>query len=212
VKPVVVKLGGSTASAGEMGLWADALAGAALPLAVVPGGGPFADQVRLAQPRMGFSDRAAHAMAILAMEQFAHVILDGRPRLAAARTLDEMRQALAGGRIPVWLPSSLALAAADIRQSWDITSDSLAAWLAGRLDASALVLIKQSSDFSESDTVETLSLRGIVDAAFATMLPPTIELRLAGPGDAAGAAAALAAGSLVGVPIGLAATAVRRAG
>jgi dihydroneopterin aldolase len=212
VKPVVVKLGGSTAGAAAASLWADALSKAALPLVIVPGGGPFADQVRLAQPQLGFSDAAAHAMAILAMEQFAHVVLDGRPRLVAARTLDEMRQAHAAGRIPVWMPSTLALAATDIRPSWDITSDSLAAWLAGQLDASALVLVKQSGDFSEQDTVESLSRRGIVDAALPAMLPQGVALWLAGPAEIANAAAALAAGSLVGVPIGPAATAVRRAG
>jgi len=212
LKPVVVKLGGSTAGAAATGIWADALSKATLPLVIVPGGGPFADQVRLAQPQMGFSDVAAHAMAILAMEQFAQIILDGRPRLAAACTVEQMQQAHDAGRIPVWMPTTLALAAADIRPSWDITSDSLAAWLAGRLDASALVLVKQSGDFSEQDTVESLSRRGIVDAALADMLPQGVALRLAGPSAMANAAAALAAGSPVGVPIRPAATAVRRGG
>ncbi|MGB3646627.1 MAG: dihydroneopterin aldolase [Mesorhizobium sp.] len=211
MKPVVVKLGGSTAGAAATGMWADALSKATLPLVIVPGGGPFADQVRLAQPQMGFSDVAAHAMAILAMEQFAQIILDGRPRLAAACTVEQMQQAHDAGRIPVWMPTTLALAA-DIRPSWDITSDSLAAWLAGRLDASALVLVKQSGDFSEQDTVESLSRRGIVDAALADMLPQGVALRLAGPSAMANAAAALAAGSPVGVPIRPAATAVRRGG
>ncbi len=211
MKPVVVKLGGSTAQAAGPGAWADALAAAALPLVVVPGGGPFADQVRLTQQSMGFSDSAAHAMAILAMEQFAHVVLDGRPRLAGARTADEMMQALAAGHIPVWLPSALALADSSIPPSWEVTSDSLAAWLAGRLRARALVLIKQSSDFSGRDTVESLMQRGIVDAAFAGMLPQAVELRLAGPTDAAGASALLASGKLVGVPIRTAASPARRA-
>lgn len=210
--PVVVKLGGSTADAAEMVRWVDALSQATLPLVVVPGGGPFADQVRVAQQRMGFSDAAAHAMAILAMEQFAHVILDGRPRLIAARTAGEIGQALADNRVPVWLPSRMALAADDIRQSWDVTSDSLSAWLAGRLGASALVLIKQSMDFSGGDTPESLSRRGVVDVAFAGMLPQGVALRLAGPADLAGAAAALAAGTLFGVPVPSPAARARRAG
>jgi dihydroneopterin aldolase len=151
-------------------------------------------------------------MAILAMEQFGHVIADGRPRIVAARTLEQIRQARANRRIPVWMPSTLALAAADIRQSWDITSDSLAAWLAGRLGASELVLIKQSGDFSEQDTVESLSGRGIVDVALAGMLPAGVALRLAGPAEVAGAAAALASGTLIGVTIPPSAPPVRRAG
>ena len=83
MRPAVVKLGGSTASAAGMDAWIAALAGSGLPLVIVPGGGPFADQVRQAQKRLGFSDGAAHAMAILAMDQFGHVILDRDERLIA---------------------------------------------------------------------------------------------------------------------------------
>ena len=201
MKPVVVKLGGSLAKAAELDMWAAALAAAQLPLVVVPGGGPFADQVRIAQAQIGFSDRAAHAMAIHAMEQFAHVILDGRPRLVAARTVEDMRAALAMDKIPVWLPSVLALADPAIPQSWDITSDSLAAWLAGRLEAPALLLVKQSRDFSGADTLDGLMRKGVVDAGFAAMLPRSTQLRLAGPADAPTAAARLASGQLVGIRI-----------
>lgn len=208
MKAVVVKLGGSTSREAQGPIWIAALAKAALPLVIVPGGGPFADAVRAAQADMGFSDRAAHAMAILAMEQIAHLVLDqqpvvdGRsPRLVGARSLPEMGAALTAGRIPVWLPSCMALAADDIRESWDITSDSLAAWLAGKLDAKTLLLIKQSSDFSDRDTVDRLMQRGILDAGFAEILPEGVELRLAGPNDAPAAASTLASGRLPGVAI-----------
>jgi aspartokinase-like uncharacterized kinase len=201
VRLAVVKLGGSTADQPMLRVWIDALAAASLPLVIVPGGGAFADQVREAQKRMGFSDEAAHAMAVLAMEQFGHVILDGQQGLVAAKSLEDMRQALAERKIPVWLPSSMALAAPDVPASWDITSDSLAAWLAGRLEAEALLLIKQSSAFSESDDVDSLMAKGIVDNGFATMLPEGIDLLVAGPGDAVVAGAALAAGRLPGVQI-----------
>jgi dihydroneopterin aldolase len=207
LKAVVVKLGGSTSRETEMRIWIAALETAKLPLVLVPGGGPFADKVREAQAKMGFSDRAAHAMAILAMEQFAHLILDeqanfdGPPRLMAARSPIEMEAALAAGKIPVWLPSSMTLAAEGIRESWDTTSDSLAAWLAGEVGAQTLLLIKQSRDFSDTDTVGTLMRRGILDTGFAEMLPQHAELWLAGPEDAPAAAHAFAAGRLVGTPI-----------
>jgi dihydroneopterin aldolase len=201
VRRAVVKLGGSTAHQGEMDLWIAALAGSSLPLVIVPGGGLFADGVREAQTRMGFSDRAAHAMAILAMDQFGHVILDRDERLAAARLLDEMEQLLAWGKIPVWLPSALAIPAPDIPASWDITSDSLAAWLAGKLDAEMLLLIKQTSAFSSGDDIDTLMAKGIVDAGFASMLPTGVDFRVAGPQDVAAAGAMLATGRLPGVRI-----------
>jgi dihydroneopterin aldolase len=208
----VVKLGGSTSREAEMRVWIAALAAAKLPLIIVPGGGPFADAVREAQRKTGFSDRAAHAMAILAMEQFAHIVLDGQPRLTAARSLLEMEHALATDHIPVWLPADMTRAAADIRESWDITSDSLAAWLAGKLGARALLLIKQSSDFSRDDTTESLMRRGILDAGFSEVLPAGVELRLAGPADAPAAFRAFAAGELVGLTIRSAIAPMERAG
>lgn len=201
MRVTVVKLGGSTADHKEMNVWTAALAAASVPLVIVPGGGAFADQVRDEQRRLGFSDAAAHAMAILAMDQFGHVILDRHERLSAARSPEEIEQVLADGRIPVWLPSSMAIPASDIPISWDVTSDSLAAWLAGKLDAEALLLIKQSRAFAKDDGVADLRARGIVDACFASMLPAAIDLFVASPADAATAGATLAAGRLPGVPI-----------
>jgi dihydroneopterin aldolase len=161
---------------------------------------------------MGFSDDAAHAMAILAMDAFGRVILDGGARLAPARSLDEVVRVLDEGKIPVWLPSSMTIGSTDIPASWDITSDSLAAWLAGRIGAETLLLVKQTQAFSSEDSVADLMARGIVDPAFAEILPDGIGLYLAGPADAAGAGRALAAGTLPGTRIRSAVGPLRRAG
>jgi dihydroneopterin aldolase len=201
VKGVVVKLGGSTADHKEMDVWAAALAGSSAPLVIVPGGGTFADQVRDEQSRLGFSDAAAHAMAILAMDQFGHVILDRHERFSAARSPEEIERALAEGKIPIWLPSAMAIPAADIPVSWDMTSDSIAAWLAGKLGAEAILLIKQSRAFTRNDSVADLMARGIVDTYFSAMLPAGASLHVAGPHDATTAAATLSSGRLPGVRI-----------
>jgi len=195
-----------------MGEWIAALAQSSLPLVVVPGGGPFADQVRDAQKRMHFSDGAAHAMAILAMDQFGYVILDRHERLVPARSLEEIEQAVDAGKIPVWLPSELAIFVPDIQASWDITSDSLAAWLAGKLAADALLLIKQTGAFAGHDGIDSLTAKGIVDAGFAGMLPAGIDLHLAGPEDAATAGAMLSSGRLPGTRIAHSVTSARKAG
>ncbi|RUU38052.1 hypothetical protein EOC93_23655 [Mesorhizobium sp. M6A.T.Ce.TU.002.03.1.1] len=212
IRPTIVKLGGSTARAAEMENWIAALAGSRLPIVIVPGGGQFADQVRESQIYMDFSDTAAHAMAILAMEQFGQVILDRHERLVPARSLDEMVRALDEGKVPVWLPSSLALPAPDIPASWDMTSDSLAAWLAGKLGAKALLLIKQTGAFFGSDTIDGLTARGIVDAGFAAMLPDGVDFHLAAPKDAAEAGALLASGNLPGIAIAAPIRPARKAG
>lgn len=197
----VVKLGGSTAGRTEMRDWIDALQQVAGAVALVPGGGPFAKLVREQERPLALSAEAAHAMAILAMEQFGHVILDAGGRLAPARSLADFETAFAAGDIPVWLPSTLALAAAEVPASWSVTSDLLAAWLAGRLGASRLLLVKQTSAFSAEDDVDMLSARGVVDGSLPAMLHERTTLYLAHPGDLDGAVGRLEEGLVPGTAI-----------
>lgn len=197
----VVKLGGSSAASADLPIWLAALQKANPPLVLVPGGGPFADQVRDSQRVLGYSDEAAHAMALLAMEQFGHVLIDQALRLRPARSIEEMHALLDGGHLPVWFPTTMVLAAPAIPASWDITSDSLAAWLAGQLDASALLLIKQTDKFSERDDVASLAARGIVDAALTGFFPNAIEFNLAGPRHLDSAADRFKHGQLPGLRI-----------
>lgn len=177
---LVVKLGGSTAGRIEMEQWIAVLASATLPLVIVPGGGPFADQVRVLQKEMHFSDAAAHEMAILAMEQFAIVIAERHPRLQPARSLDDLEAILAGGGVPVWLPSQMTRNA-DIAQSWDITSDSLAAWLCRQIGSRHLLLCKQVDPESLPEGLQALVDNGVVDAMLPVLLGEETVLYIAGP-------------------------------
>jgi 5-(aminomethyl)-3-furanmethanol phosphate kinase len=53
-----------------------------------------------------------------------------------------------------------------ISESWDVTSDSLAAWLAWRIGATHLVLVKSAPAPDPSLSPERLAALGLVDAAF----------------------------------------------
>lgn len=169
---LVVKIGGSLTRGAPPRLLLERLSGRK-GLVLVPGGGALADQVRVMQPQMGLSDGAAHRMAILAMEQMAYAFLDMAPRLRPARTPVELMSAAADGTA-LWLPSTLTLDAPDIPQSWDVTSDSLAVWLAARLAADRLVLIKAPGvqvprHGDRAADLAAWTATGLVDAAFATM-------------------------------------------
>jgi 5-(aminomethyl)-3-furanmethanol phosphate kinase len=108
------------------------------PLLVVPGGAGFADAVREADRRFGLRDGTAHRMAILGMEQFGWLLSDLIP--GAVRTT-ELRAV--PGRAAVLLPAALPLDG--LPESWAVTSDSIAAWVAGRMGAERLVLVKHPS-------------------------------------------------------------------
>ncbi|MBS7537271.1 aspartate kinase [Ancylobacter sonchi] len=138
---VIVKLGGSLAAAPRLAELLSGLATAGSPLVVVPGGGPLADAVRALQPRLSLSEDACHHMAILAMESLALALADIEPRLAPSADAPAMARAHAAGRAALWLPAAMARAA-DLPASWEVTSDSLALWLALRLEARRLVLVK----------------------------------------------------------------------
>lgn len=143
-------------------------------LVVVPGGGMLADTIRAVQPQWGLSDGAAHRMALLAMEQMAHAMSDIAPALRPARSPAELEHAAATGAA-LWLPTAMTLHRADIAESWDVTSDSLALWLAAELGAARLVLVKApgirlpSPTETRSGDLAAWSRAGLVDAAFATM-------------------------------------------
>ena len=151
----VVKLGGSFAFSEALPAWLAAVAAGAGNTVLVVGGGPFADAIRSAQPRMGFDDVAADAMALLAMEQYAVAVASLGQNLTIAASYPRIRRAVEGGKIPVWAPSRMVRKArrragssssrerVDIRPSWELTSDSLAVWLAHKVRARRLFLIKQ---------------------------------------------------------------------
>jgi probable H4MPT-linked C1 transfer pathway protein len=142
----VVKIGGGLArEAGDGALRtlcrAIGDAGARHPLLVVPGGAEFADAVREHDGRFALRSATAHRMAILAMEQFGSLLSDLIPGAVPCPDLPAAHAAAARGRTPILLPAAL-LAADPLPASWEVTSDSIAAWVAGAVYAARLVLIK----------------------------------------------------------------------
>jgi aspartokinase-like uncharacterized kinase len=111
-------------------------------LLVVPGGGPFADQVRSASRIHHLGETAAHRMALLAMDQYGLLLADLLPGAAATADILSARQAAAQGRVAVLLPAALVTQADPLPHSWQVTSDSIAAWIAGLVKTGLLVLIK----------------------------------------------------------------------
>ena len=119
----VVKVGGGIGDDALPGLCA-ALGelGRRHALLVVPGGAHFADAVRDADRRFGLSAEASHRMAILGMEQYGWLL---------SELIPETR---------VLLPAGLPLD--ELPASWQVTSDSIAAWVADRVGAERLVLLE----------------------------------------------------------------------
>lgn len=162
----IVKLGGSLAHDPRLARWLALLAelGGGR-VTVVPGGGVFADAVRTSQQHWQFADLAAHNMAVLAMAQTAHLFHALEPRLTLAADEAGIRRALHAGQPALWLPFMLLRDAPDVLTSWDVTSDSLALWLARLLNAERLVVVKACKVRSGS-TLAELGADGVLDTRF----------------------------------------------
>ncbi|HSB54104.1 MAG TPA: hypothetical protein VLD58_07095 [Gemmatimonadales bacterium] len=173
--PALVKIGGGIAAMpGVLERVAAAVAQAARqrPLVVIPGGGPFADQVRAFDREHRISADAAHWMAILAMDQYGFALADLIPSGRVVDDWNGIQTALAAGEIPVLAPSRWLRAADELPHSWDVTSDALSAYLATLLGVEQLVLIKPVAGGVE-----------LLDPWFARTVPAGLDWLVLGAGE-----------------------------
>lgn len=156
----------------------DAAAGA---LVVVPGGGPFADAVREVDGRVGLTDTAAHWMAVRGMDQYAELLASRMRRGVLVTDLDGIHESIRNGGVPVLAPHDWLRRDDPIPHSWEVTSDSIAAWVAGIIGARQLVLVKPGA----------ARRSGLTDPYFETALPGHVRATFAFLDEPDGVLAAL---------------------
>ena len=162
----VVKLGGSLLRTGHLRCWLDLLvAHGAGRVVIVPGGGPFADLGRTLQAQWALDDVHAHNLAVLGMAQTAQLMHGLHPTLQLASAPTAMRDILRRAGIVLWQPLDLLRDRPDAFTNWDVTSDSLALWLARTLDAAHVVVVKSCAIPDHGDP-RALAAAGIVDRRF----------------------------------------------
>lgn len=136
---------------------------------VVPGGGAFADAVRGVDARLGLSAGTAHWMAVLAIDQYALLVAERLDRGVLVEDPPSIAAAFDAARIPVLAPSAWLRRADPLPHSWDVTSDSIAAWVAGAVGAPRLVLIKPAG--STGDLVDAYFERALPDGVTSVAIP-----------------------------------------
>jgi aspartokinase-like uncharacterized kinase len=169
---IVVKIGGGVAAVPQALDTVCATIGKAARgrrVVIVPGGGPFADAVREFDRRLGLSPDAAHWMAILGMDQYAQVLAGRIPGAVLVEEPGSITQALGRSGVAVLAPSRWMRSADVLPHTWDVTGDSIAAFVAGALDADRLLLIKPVTGLSDP-----------VDPYFATALPAGMPYSIVG--------------------------------
>lgn len=165
--PVILRPGGSLLALPDLRDRLDRLLSArqiARPLLVVGGGGT-ADLVREMQQRLRFDDRAAHRLAIAAMETNARLLVRLWPDAVLVSSRGAAVEAWRNRRLPIVNPTAFLTAEESCMRdelqnaagetdresdwssrvlpaTWEVTSDSIAAWIARRWPATELLLLK----------------------------------------------------------------------
>ncbi len=156
---LVVKVGGSLFQ--EADHLVPVLAGSGRPLLLVPGGGPFARMVR----SLDLPDDPAHWMAILAMDQYGWYLASGGVQVTHDLALPD--------GIEILLPSRVLRDRDPLPHSWDVTSDTIAAWVASELGLD-LVLLKSVDGIGEDSHIIPLITGPIATAVVDPCLIPFV--------------------------------------
>ncbi len=166
---------------------------------IVPGGWRFADAVRRAQSDLGFSDETAHWAAIAAMDQTGLV-------LAELLNIEPTPYPKAG---TVLLPYRWLRHEDPLPRTWEVTSDAISVWVAGRLGARSVVAVKDVPgvliDGEPVDELKASEIKG-VETAVDPVAPELaeelgVEIRVVPNDDPNNIAAALEGEDFVGTRI-----------
>lgn len=132
-------------------------------LLVVPGGGDFADAVRETYQKYGLGETAAHHMAVLAMDQYGYLLNHLIPESFLIDKLDLPLSEIHSGCVPILLPSVVIKQRDPLPHSWQVTSDTIAAWVADRVGCNTLVMLKDVDGLLETNHDGSLSKKIILE-------------------------------------------------
>ena len=168
---VVVKVGGSLLTWPGLrdGLSADWQARRARRLVVIVGGGGAADLVRDLDRIHGLGERRSHHLALRALDLTARVLAGLIPGLEVVERPDELDSVWDAGQIPIFSPRRFLEGDAEgpdpLPQTWEATTDSIAARVADHLGAAELALLKSAPLPPGTDRASAARL-GLVDPLF----------------------------------------------
>jgi aspartokinase-like uncharacterized kinase len=137
---------------------------------LIAGGGRAADLVRTLDRIHQLGDERAHQLALHALELTANILAQLVSGSTVIDRLGALDDAWNAGSIPILAPRSsiieLARTAPTILPAtWNVTSDSIAAWIADALRADTLVLLK-SAPLPEAASRRDAARLGLVDPMF----------------------------------------------
>ena len=116
---------------------------------IILGGGEFANLIRKYDAEQEFSDEANHWAAIDCMDIIAKLVNDKVESTKLAYSIDEINQISDEGFTPIFLVSEFLKVEDPFECSWDVTSDSIAAYVAHSLNAKLLIVTNVNGIYTQ---------------------------------------------------------------
>ena len=116
---------------------------------IVLGGGEFADLIRKYNDEIGFSDEVNHWTAIDCMDIIAKLVNDKVDSAKLAYSINEVNKISDDGFTPIFVVSKFLRDEDPFECSWDVTSDSIAAYVSHLLNANLLIVTNVNGIYTQ---------------------------------------------------------------
>jgi len=116
---------------------------------IILGGGEFANLIRKYNNEQDFSDEVNHWAAIDCMDIVAKLVNDKVDSAKLAYSIEEVKQISKEGLTPIFVVSRFLKTEDPFECSWDVTSDSIAAYVANILNANLLIVTNVNGIYTQ---------------------------------------------------------------
>jgi aspartokinase-like uncharacterized kinase len=116
---------------------------------IVLGGGEFANLIRRYNDEIGFSDEVNHWTAIDCMDIIAKLVNDKVDSARLAYSIEEVCEISDEGFTPIFVVSKFLRDEDPFECSWDVTSDSIAAYVSHLLNANLLIVTNVNGIYTQ---------------------------------------------------------------
>ena len=116
---------------------------------IILGGGEFANLIRKYDSQQNFSPEVTHYTAIDCMDIISKLVCDKVGSAKLAYSLKEAEQISADGFTPIFIVSDFLKKEDPFECSWDVTSDSIAAYVAHILNANLFIVTNVNGIYTQ---------------------------------------------------------------
>ena len=129
----------------------------------VIGGGEFANLIRKYDVEIGFSQDVTHETAIDSMDILAKLLNDKLAFTEISYTIEEANRISDSNKIPIMICSEILKENEPFKHSWDVTSDSIAAYIASLLNAKILIATNVNGIYTKDPSLSGAELISEID-------------------------------------------------